>query len=54
MKNGKLYSQRAARIEKLLLKRKDMFGLDCEIKMSKSCLEGKEIWEVYNKLKSIE
>ena len=44
-RNGKL-TRNAAKIEKLLLKRKDMFGLDCEITMLRRVVwMGKEIWE---------
>ena len=46
VKKGKLFSQRAAQLEKLLLKRKQMFNLNVDIKVSKSCVEGKELWEL--------
>ena len=44
VKNGKLISKRALEIEKMLEQRKKQFGLDVEIKVSKNCLEGKELW----------
>lgn len=50
-KEGKLFSKRAAKIEQLLNKRKQMFGLECDIMVSKSCLEEKMIWdEVMNNI----
>lgn len=39
---GKIVSQRAKEIEKILILRKKQFGLDVEITISKNCLEGKE------------
>lgn len=45
VKNGKLFSQRAAEIERILNTRKKMIRLNVEIIVSKSCLEGKEIWK---------
>ncbi|UKK56828.1 hypothetical protein [Prevotella communis] len=45
VKNGKLFSRRAAQLEKLLLKRKQMFNLNVDIMVSKSCIEGKELWK---------
>lgn len=50
VKDGKLFSRRADKIEMLLDKRKQMFGLDCKIELSKSCLEGKKIWNRINNL----
>ncbi|MBR3078807.1 MAG: hypothetical protein IKH01_03210 [Prevotella sp.] len=46
VKNGKLVSKRATEIEKMLELRKKQFGLDVEIKVSKNCLEGKEMWKM--------
>ena len=48
IKNGNLHSRTAARIEELLNLRKTKFGLNTEIKISKSCLEGNAMWkEIY-------
>lgn len=49
VKKGKLVSLRALEIEKMLEQRKKQFGLDVEIKVSKNCLEGKELWEMVKK-----
>lgn len=49
VKAGKLFSKRAYQIETLLKKRKELSGLHCDIRVSKSCLEGKEIWETVSK-----
>ena len=46
--NGKLHSRTAEKIEQLLNLRKNIFGLGAEIKISKSCLEGKGMWENIN------
>ena len=50
VKNGKLYSIRAEEIERALNLRKNRIGLDADIKVSKSCLEGKEMWVDFQSL----
>lgn len=45
VKDGKLFSEKAAKIEQLLMKRKQMFNLNVDITVSKSCVEGKELWK---------
>ena len=48
VKGGRLYSRRAEDIERLLHQRKKLYGLDVDIKLSKNCIEGKEMWKTLN------
>lgn len=47
IREKRLESQRAFEIERLLKQRADKYGLYSLIRVSKSCLEGKEIWKEF-------